>query len=151
MTQRPPSSANGTRGFTLIELLIVVALIGILAALGIGAFRTALERSRQRATMADMRTLARALEAYWIDVGTLPDDSGGVESLETLLIPYQANVVPVRDAWRNLYDYRSDGIRYTLESFGKDGVDGADISVAERDDFNMDLVISDGRFVASPE
>ena len=66
-------------------------------------------------------------------------------------IPDQANVVPTRDAWRNLYDYRAEGIRYTLESFGKDGVDGSDISVASRDDFTLDIVLADGRFTASPE
>ena len=129
MPRPRPSYRPDSRGFTLIEVLIVVALIGIIATIAIGAYRAALDRSKQRATMADMRTLARALEAYWIDVGALPDASGGVESLETLLIPYQANVVPTRDAWRNLYDYRAEGIRYTLESFGKDGVDGSDIFV----------------------
>ena len=138
-------------GFTLIELLVTLVILGIVASIALVAVAGVLDRSKQRATMADMRTLARAIEAYAIDHGYVPTDGGGIEGLEPLLIPYQINVVPTSDHWGNLYDYESNGENYSLESYGKDGVDGSDISVASRDDFTLDIVLADGRFTASPE
>ena len=143
---------NDQAGFTLIELLIVVAVIGIVAAISVMSYFTALDKSRQRATMADMRSVARALEAYMVDNNYAPDSSGGVNVLSSILIPYQINVVPVRDHWGTLYNFESNSFdNYTLESYGKDTVPGADISYGTRMDFNLDIVISDGVFKAAPE
>ncbi len=53
--------------FTLIELLIVVAIIAILAAIAVPNFLEAQTRSKVSRTKADMRTMATALEAYYVD------------------------------------------------------------------------------------
>jgi type II secretion system protein G len=55
------------KGFTLIELLIVVAIIAILAAIAVPNFLEAQVRSKVSRAKTDMRTLATALEAYYID------------------------------------------------------------------------------------
>ena len=139
-------------GFTLIELLIVVAVIGIVAAISIIQYGGALDKAKQRATMADMRSISRAIEAYLVDNHVVPDDTGGVATLASVLIPYQISVVPQNDHWRNTYSYTSNSFdAYTLESFGKDGADGANVSYNTRMDFFLDIVVRDGLFVAAPE
>jgi len=139
-------------GFTLIELLVVVMIIGVVAAIAVISYMDALDRAKQRSTMADMRSISRALEAYLVDNHIVPADTGGITSLATMLVPYQINTVPLNDHWGNTYAFNSNAFDlYTLQSFGKDGADGADVSFSTRNDFFLDIVISNGLFVASPE
>jgi len=58
--------------FTLIELLIVVAIIGILAAIAVPNFLNAQIRAKVARTMSDIRSLSTALEMYNTDKGTYP-------------------------------------------------------------------------------
>ena len=55
------------KGFTLIELLIVVAIIAILAAIAVPNFLEAQTRAKVSRAKADMRSVATALEAYYVD------------------------------------------------------------------------------------
>jgi type IV pilus assembly protein PilA len=54
-------------GFTLIELMIVIAIIGILAAIAIPQFSAYRTRSYNSAAEADIRNAATAQEAYYVD------------------------------------------------------------------------------------
>jgi general secretion pathway protein G len=63
-----------TKGFTLIELLIVVAIIAILAAIAVPNFLEAQVRSKVSRVKADMRSLATAIESYYVDYNKCPYD-----------------------------------------------------------------------------
>ncbi len=58
-------------GFTLIELLIVVAIIGILAAIAVPNFMNAQVRAKIARSQADMRSIGTAIESFRIDNGAL--------------------------------------------------------------------------------
>ncbi len=62
------------KGFTLIELLIVVAIIGILAAIAVPNFLNAQVRAKLARCMGDMRSCLQATEQLRLDTGHLPID-----------------------------------------------------------------------------
>lgn len=63
-----------SRAFTLIELLIVVAIIGILAAIAVPNFQNARLRAKVARVLADFKTLGTALEMYRVDNNRYTDD-----------------------------------------------------------------------------
>lgn len=67
------------RGFTLIELMIVIAIIGILAAIAIPQFSAYRTRSYNAGANADLRNAATAQEAYYVDESTYTSDVSNLE------------------------------------------------------------------------
>jgi type IV pilus assembly protein PilA len=65
---------NDPKGFTLIELMIVIAIIGILAAIAIPQFSAYRIRSCNSAAQSDLRNLAVAQEGYFVNENTYSSD-----------------------------------------------------------------------------
>ena len=65
---------RSNKGFTLIELLIVVAIIGILAAIAIPQFSSYRAKAYNSAANADLKNLKTGMEAYMADQQAYPSD-----------------------------------------------------------------------------
>lgn len=68
---------NKDKGFTLIELLVVMAIIGMLAFVGIANYQTSLARGRDSRRKGDLKNIAQALDLYWADREIYPSADNG--------------------------------------------------------------------------
>ena len=65
------------RGFTMIEILVVMIIIGLLAAIGLGNFTSTQLKSRDARRKSDLANIAKALELYYNDRLEYPAAQGG--------------------------------------------------------------------------
>ena len=138
-------------------LLALVAVIGIVAAIAIPNLLTAQQRSKQKRTMADIRSLASALEAAAVDTNSYPEAA----SLDGLS-PKYIGTVPRLDGWGNPFRYdcwSSTGAAcdsYAIGSAGKDGIFTRDslqeyAGAGATTNFDDDIVFSNGSFTQYPQ
>jgi len=120
-------------------------------------------RHVERPTMADMRSIATAIESYAIDHDAYPCPRPGLvplAELTALLEPVYIRDLPLQDGWGHPFLFSCGGEGYGIVSLGADGQPGASYEAlgpglagmpAGMWGANPDIVFVDGQFVAWPE
>jgi len=159
----------------LIELLIVVAIIGIIAAILIPNLLDALQKAKQKRTVGDIRAVGGAWFSWLTDqVGAAAAGTqntydfsalGTVVSANDLLATLFQNTsmfyiqeVPNRDGWAHNYEYRWSGNVLSAQvigiaSGGRDGsIDGGEYTMGpfNATKYDEDIVWADGFFIRYP-
>ncbi len=107
MKEHRPLPYPHSLGFTLVEIMIVVAIVGLLAAMALPSFQKARINSQNAAFMNDLRIVEGAINAYFMDMRAYPADvNEGITPPE--LAPYLKSfdftkATPIGGLWD--YDY----------------------------------------------
>jgi general secretion pathway protein G len=120
-------------------------------------------RERQKRTMADLRSIATAIEEFSIDNNYYPDTLGTVDLIEALspyIVPTYIRSLPRTDGWGNRFLGWSAPEHYVIYSVGSDGVPDTPYSYGhpfpaewggKTSTYSSDIVFSNGSFIQWPE
>ncbi|TLX12218.1 type II secretion system major pseudopilin GspG [Rhizobium sp. MHM7A] len=120
---------QATEGFTLVELLVVLAIIGLVAALVAPQVLKYLGSAKVETTKAQIKNIENAIELYYIDVGRYPTTEEGLTVLTQTPSdrsvwngPYLKKSGVILDAWGTAYQYKSpaEDRPYEVISLGRD-------------------------------
>jgi general secretion pathway protein G len=121
-----PAAARLSRGFTLIEVLVVVAILGILAAIVVPRILDRPDEAKRVAAKTDIGAIVQALKLYRLDNGFYPSTDQGLAALvqRPASEPNPANWkaggylerLP-RDPWGSDYQYLQPGVRGEIDVF----------------------------------
>lgn len=128
------------RGFTLIEVLVVVAILGILAALVVPRIMDRPDEAKRVAAKADVNALVQSLKMYRLDNGFYPSTDQGLLALvqRPTTNPQPQNWKPYldrlpKDPWGSDYQYLTPGQHSEIDvySLGADRTRGGEGSGAD--------------------
>lgn len=128
---------NSQKGMSLVEILIALTLLAVA-----GTFVTLnvlenLDEGNIKSAKIQVTNLGNILKDYKRKCGMYPTTEQGLEALlnaptsgkECKRYPAEGfidgNNIPV-DPWDNEFDYESDGRKYTIISYGNDGMEGGE-------------------------
>jgi len=122
---RPHFSAEYKEAFTLLELLIVIAIIGILAAIILPFLQPAREKARDARRLSDLHQISAAVELYALDNSNTPPGDDGVEYINgdpqwiPGLVPKYITSLPSDPLDENdhKYHYMRQGVNYEVAAF----------------------------------
>lgn len=145
----PRRPARGPHGFTLIEILLVIALIGVLAAIALPMYNGYQDRARTRIAVQDMAAMSVQIQRYWDDNRAFPASLStiGAERNDPWGRPYvyynvDANGRGGARKDRSLNPINND---YDLYSVGPDGLTRSQVS--NRDALDDVIRALDGQYV----
>lgn len=164
----PPTTTGGGNAVVIVVALIVgglivIAIAGIVSAIAIPNLLTAMQRSKQKRTIAGIRSIAVAVEAYKTDNGSYPSATS-IDALAPLISPKYISKVPPIDGWGHPLMYfcyeQQDGrcAGFVVGSAGKDGMfehseprQYVESPQGATTNFNCDLIYANGEFIEYPE